>query len=232
MAGAEAEREGGFPPVENFEQTESEAVENEESRVIYDSDIGASSVDGLDVLANSESCVPGVDNHSNHCTDNGDVSVAELHQAEKSPVIDTGVKPAADTAQIYNFDTEKAKRLSPLGATLTSVSDTGVKGAQTPVSNPPLTQVSKRVKRTPIHLLDIERADSVGSGHGRSVRLRLRSPDPDSGKMSRYYTWVPNDEWEAFRSTFNWREAVNASRKIEARRQAIRRSVRSAGNAG
>lgn len=72
----EASREGECPPVENFEPTESEAVENEENRIARDNDTGAGSVDGFDVLADSESCVSGVDDHSNHCTHNGDVSVA------------------------------------------------------------------------------------------------------------------------------------------------------------
>lgn len=99
MAGAEAEREGECSPVENFETVKSEAVENEESRTARDNDTGAGSVDGLDVLADSESRVSGVDDHSIHRTDNGDVSVAELPQAEKSPVIERGAQGVSTQAE-------------------------------------------------------------------------------------------------------------------------------------
>jgi hypothetical protein len=90
VADDEAEREGGFPPVGNFRTAKSEAGENEENRIIHDSDIGAGSVDGFDVLADSESCVSGVDDHSIHHANNGTGTFVELHQVEKSPVIDRG----------------------------------------------------------------------------------------------------------------------------------------------
>ena len=116
----------------------------------------------------------------------------------------------------------------PAGHRCPDTTDIGVQTPQTSVSKPDQTPVSDRKYRTPIHRLDIIKWDSVGSGHGRTVRLRLRAPDPDTGAMSRYYTWVPNKDWAAFKSTFKWKEAVNASRKIEERKAAIRRSVRSA----
>jgi hypothetical protein len=67
-------------------------------------------------------------------------------------------------------------------------------------------------QRVPIHELDIIGWNPSRSGHGRSIRFKLSSPAPDTGYMSRYYTWVPEEKYEEWKRNFTIEGAINASR--------------------
>lgn len=66
--------------------------------------------------------------------------------------------------------------------------------------------------KVPIHELNIIGWNPSRSGHGRSIRFKLGTPAPDTGFMSRYYTWVPEEKYEEWKRNFTIEGAINASR--------------------
>lgn len=79
------------------------------------------------------------------------------------------------------------------------------------------------VKRVPIHELDIIGWTPARSGRGRSIRFKLGSPAPDTGFMTRYYTWIPEDKYAEWKKHFTIEGAINASRNQAKLRAALRR---------
>lgn len=77
--------------------------------------------------------------------------------------------------------------------------------------------------KVPIHELDIIGWNSVSSGHGRSIRFKLGAPAPDTGCLTRYYTWVPEDQYDAWKKQFSIKGAINASRNKARIRAALRK---------
>jgi hypothetical protein len=78
----------------------------------------------------------------------------------------------------------------------------------------------------PIHEIDIVGWSPVASGKGKAIRFKLGSPAPDTGAMTRYYTWIPNEVYPSWKKQFKVQAAINASRNkpkiIEGARRYLR----------